>query len=179
MKKYIPFCSAESIFDIDLDFFKKIGVKYLFIDLDNTLDSPHTEIPSERVIQLFKKMVDFGLIPVITSNNTKERVALYASILGVRYMYRTCKPFVFRLKDYIKSENITNKSVIIIGDQIVTDIICANRLKVKSILTNPLVEKELLVTVINRHIDCHYRKKIRKTGLVCDWREIYAKLEQS
>lgn len=176
MKKYIPYCLANSIYDIDCDFYKKIGVKYLFIDLDNTLDSPHTKKPSKRTIDLMSNLIKNGLIPVITSNNSKKRVYMYSKDLGVKFLHRTFKPFTFKLYKYIKRENISIESVIIIGDQIMTDVKCANKLGIKSILTKPLVNKDQVITLINRKIDVHFRKKIALKNLAKDWREIYAKL---
>ena len=37
--KYVPYAVADSIYEIDVDFFKKENVKVLLVDLDNTLDS--------------------------------------------------------------------------------------------------------------------------------------------
>ena len=39
LKIHIPYAHASSIFDIEMDFFKKEGIKTLLVDLDNTLDS--------------------------------------------------------------------------------------------------------------------------------------------
>lgn len=176
MKKYIPFCKANSIYDIDTDFFKKIGASFLLIDLDNTLDSPHTSYPSNKTKELIKKIKSSGLTPVIISNNSKKRVSLYAKELNIEYLSRSCKPFIFKLKRYINCKNISLKSVIIIGDQIMTDVLCANNLEVKCVLTSPLYEKDQLITFINRRIDIHYRKKLDKLKLNNDWRTIYAKI---
>lgn len=176
MKKYIPYCTAKSIYEIDTDFFKKIGISFLLIDLDNTLDSPHTAHPTIETKKLIKKIKDNGLIPIIISNNNRKRVSLYANDLGVEYLHHSFKPFTFRIKRYIKSKNISLKSVIIIGDQIMTDVLCANNLKVKCVLTSPLYEKEQLITFFTRKIDIHYRKKLDRLKLTDDWRAIYAKI---
>jgi predicted HAD superfamily phosphohydrolase YqeG len=42
-----------------------------------------------------------------------------------------------------------------------TDIVCANRLKIKCILTDPLSKEEALVTFFNRKLDNFYRKKYK------------------
>ena len=49
-KKFIPFAHAKSIYEIDPEFFKKQGVKTLFIDLDNTLDSYRAFHPKQETI---------------------------------------------------------------------------------------------------------------------------------
>lgn len=176
MSKYLPYCSAKSIYSINLDFFKRIGVKFLLLDLDNTLDSPHTPIPSKETIDLIEKIKKSGLIPIIVSNNKQKRVSLYSNKLNVTFISRAFKPFPFRVKKYLKDEKISMNSVIIIGDQVFTDIFCANNLGIKSILTDRLSDKDQFVTLINRKIDQHYRKKIIKKGLHKNWEEIYANL---
>ena len=175
MKKYIPSFQAKSIYDIDLDFFKNNGFRYLFLDLDNTLDGPHTTVPSLRAIELINKMKEIGLIPIILSNNKKKRVYRYAEPLNIEFIYRAFKPFPFAIKKYIKSRKIDVDSSIIIGDQIMTDIFCANNAHIKSLLTERLTKKDQIITFINRKIDEHFRKKILKNKLAFDWREYYAK----
>ena len=56
MKRIVPFAYAINVYDIDIDFYKKINAKYIFLDLDNTLDTHVTEVPSERASNLITKM---------------------------------------------------------------------------------------------------------------------------
>ncbi len=175
MKKFVPTYLAKSIYDVDFDFFKKLGIRYLFLDLDNTLDGPHTPVPSLRTIELINKMKSSGLVPIILSNNKQSRVSKYAQPLNIEYIYRAYKPFTKVIKKYIKDKKINANSSIIIGDQIMTDIKCANSANIKSLLTERLTEKDQIITFINRKIDEHYRKRIIKDKLAPDWREIYAK----
>ena len=63
---------------------------------------------------------------------------------------------------YIKRNNLNRNEIIMVGDQILTDVIASKNVKVKVILTEPLVNKDLLVTKINRFIDKIIRRIIRK-----------------
>ena len=176
MKKYVPYCMASSIYDIDLDFFNKIGVNYLLFDLDNTLDGPHTALPSKKCIKLMETIKKSGFTPIIISNNKKKRVNKYSSEINVDYLHRAFKPFPYRLKKYLKDKNIPLESVIMIGDQTCTDIKCANNIGIKSCLTTRLESKDQIVTILNRKIDERNRKIILKKNLSKDWRELYAKI---
>lgn len=180
MKKFVPTFLAKSIYEIDLSFFKDYKIKYLLLDLDNTLDSPHTMLPSFNCVELIKQIKDNGLIPIIISNNSKKRVKKYADVLNIDYVWRTLKPFSFKIKKYLKIKNIDLDSVIIIGDQVFTDIQCANNLKAKSILTERLTNKDQIITFFNRKIDIHYRNRIKKEKLSINWREAkYANSKKS
>lgn len=173
MKNYVPTYSANTIFEIDLNFFLKNKFKYLFVDLDNTLDGPHTYVPSLKTIDLFKKFKKVGLNVVVCSNNSKKRVSKYCQSLNCEYIYRAFKPFPYVIRKYMSNKKIDGNFAIIIGDQIATDIFCANKLKIKSILTNRLTNKDQIVTYLNRKIDEHLRKKVKESKLTKSWREVY------
>ena len=66
-KRLIPYCHAKNIYEIDINFFVSQNVKYLFVDLDNTLDSYKTLTPSEKAIELKKKLDDVNIELIIVS----------------------------------------------------------------------------------------------------------------
>ena len=172
LKRFIPFAHAESIFEIDLSFYKKLGIKYVFADLDNTLDSYKQATPLERAKNLKRELERNGIELIIVSNNTGSRVQKYSKELGVRHFSSLAKPFSFKIKKIMKRANIKPESVVMIGDQIVTDISCANGAKIKSVLTEKLVAEDQPTTRFNRLFDNPLRKKLRKKNLLRDWRQI-------
>lgn len=172
LKRFIPFAHAESIFEIDLSFYGKLGIKYVFADLDNTLDSYKQATPLERAKNLKRELERNGIELIIVSNNTGSRVQKYSKELGVRHFSSLAKPFSFKIKKIMKRANIKPESVVMIGDQIVTDISCANGAKIKSVLTEKLVPEDQPTTRFNRLFDNPLRKKLRKKNLLRDWRQI-------
>ena len=97
-KRFIPFAHAQSIYEIDIDFFKQSNVTLLLIDLDNTLDSYRLHEPTERAINLIKKIKEAGITPIVVSNNTAKRVGHYAESLEVDFLSSAHKPFSKRIK---------------------------------------------------------------------------------
>ena len=172
LKRFIPFAHAESIFEIDLSFYEKLGIKYVFADLDNTLDSYKQATPLERAKNLKEELEKHGIELIIVSNNTGARVQKYSRELGVRHFSSLAKPFSFKIKKIMKRANIKPENVVMIGDQIVTDISCANGAKLKSVLTEKLVPEDQPTTHFNRLFDNPLRKKLRKKNLLRDWRQI-------
>ena len=171
-KRFIPFAHAKSIYHIDFAFYQKLGIKYVFCDLDNTLDSYRQATPLERAKSLKSGLERLGIELIIVSNNTGKRVQTYSKELGVRHFSSLAKPFSFRIKKILKRANIKPETVVMIGDQIVTDISCANGAKLKSILTEKLVPEDQPTTRFNRLFDNPLRKKLKKKNLLRDWREI-------
>ena len=172
LKRFIPFAHAESIYKIDLSFYKKIGIKYVFADLDNTLDSYKQATPLEKAKELKSKLEKEGIELIIVSNNTGARVQKYSKELGVRHFSSLAKPFSLKLKKIMKRSKIKPDEVVMIGDQIVTDISCANGAKVKSVLTEKLVKEDQPTTRFNRLFDNPLRRKLKRKNLLKDWRQI-------
>ncbi len=170
-KKYVPFAHAKSIFDVGEPFFKANGIKVVLCDLDNTLGSVKEKEPSERVFSLVKRMEAWGIRFLICSNNTGGRVGRFASELGIQVASRMMKPLSFRVKAFLKSENINPDEVLLVGDQIMTDVLCANRAGIKSLLTEPISPIDPPWTRFNRIFDKPKRRKLLSEHLVPEWEE--------
>lgn len=159
--KYMPTWYCTNIYKLNLDVLKDKGIKYIFTDLDNTLAPFNIPTPDEKVVKLIENFKKENFKVIIVSNNNGKRVQLFAKGLNIEYISGAKKPFTFVIKRYLKENNIDINEFVLIGDQIMTDIKCANKLKCKSILTNPLSKQESIVTFINRRLDLHYRKKYK------------------
>ena len=55
--------------------------------------------------------------------------------------------------------------MVMIGDQIVTDIVSGNKFKIMTILVDPLGEKDLKITGLNRLVEARIIKYFKKRGL--------------
>lgn len=166
MKKFIPTRHAENIYQIEIDFYLKNNIKFVFSDLDNTLDAYDVLSPSDNAKQLVNKMHGNGIELIIISNNHSDRVKNYSNELGVKCLHSTHKPFKKRLLKFLKINEINISDAIIIGDQTVTDIRCANNCKIKSILVDKLVERDQKTTKFNRFFDKRIRKSLKNKNLL-------------
>ncbi|MCD8204287.1 MAG: YqeG family HAD IIIA-type phosphatase [Coprobacillus sp.] len=171
--KYIPSFTAKSIFEIDPAFFIREGLDIVLIDLDNTLDNCRDKSPAPRVIELLDKFKEAGLYPYITSNNSGRRVKKYAKYLGVTYTYRLMKPFPRRFEKFITSHHLDKNHIVIVGDQIYTDIEVAAKLGVKSVLVEPIRKGDQIFTLINRKRDSKARKILMEENKLIDWRDVW------
>ena len=169
--KFLPYCHARDIFSVDIAFFKKENIKTVLADLDNTLDSYRAKMPSKRVFELKRKLEEANIELVLISNNKEKRVKPYASAFGVRYLFSTHKPFKKRLLNFLNSNDIVKESVMIIGDQLLTDVVMANRAHLKVMLTEKIVKEDQWTTHINRLIDRPIRSYFRRKKKLIDWKE--------
>ncbi len=155
----------KTIYDIDFYKLWEKGFRNILCDLDNTLTAFFNKIPDEKVKNLIDKIRKIGFNFFVISNNRKKRVNMFCEPLDVNgSLYRASKPSVLRLSLFMKKNMIYPDETIVIGDQIMTDVILANRLDVASILIEPVADQDLIVTKINRSFDHKIRKKLRETG---------------
>ena len=160
MSKFKPKMYYKSIFDINYDLLKKKNIKVLIFDLDNTIITVDEEVPNDKVVDLFKRLnSDFKIF--IASNNKKERVRRIGKYMGVHAFYSVVKPTKKIRKLLLNKYDVKMNEVAIIGDQVVTDIFMGNRLKMYTILVDPLGEKDLKVTYFNRWLEKRIIKIIK------------------
>jgi len=171
-RRNIPFALGNSIFEIPPEFYLRLGVKAVLVDLDNTLDPYTVSDPTDKPIEWKKRLMEKGLRIVILSNNSGKRVKRYAGELGVECRCFMRKPFAGPLKRFLKEEGLQPEEVILVGDQIQTDVRAANGAGVRCILTSPLNPTEPPWTKFNRLFDRLKRKKIIEGRLAPKWEEL-------
>lgn len=158
-----PTIYKKNIYEINYKKLKKMGIKCLIFDLDNTLGLIENKMcPKETKTLLKKLQKDFVIF--IASNNTKRRLKPYLEDLGIYGVSNCLKPLTLGLKRIKRKYNFKKSEMVMIGDQIVTDILSAKRFKIMSILVDPLGEKDLKITGLNRKIESIIIKKYEKDG---------------
>ncbi|HHT66935.1 MAG TPA: YqeG family HAD IIIA-type phosphatase [Erysipelotrichaceae bacterium] len=174
-KKFIPYAHAQSVYEISTDFYKTNNVRVLLIDLDNTLDSYRLYYPTDRAIKLIKDLKKEDIKPVVISNNCRKRVCGYAEALGVDCIYSARKPFSFKIKRFLNKNGIKNNETMLIGDQLITDVLAAKGANIRVVLTEKIVKEDQWTTHINRLLDRPIRYHLSKKGWLPDWRKKYGK----
>ena len=156
--------------------YSKNNVTTLLIDLDNTLDSYRLYEPTERAVQLIEDIKKTGVTPVVVSNNRGKRVGTYAKALGVEYIYSAHKPFSRRIRNFLKERNVPIENSMLVGDQMITDVLAAKGAHLRVVLTEKIVKEDQWTTHINRLLDRPIRKHLNKKGKLPDWRTKYGQM---
>ena len=164
MRGIRPDIYKKNIYEINYDKLYLSGVKCLIFDLDNTLGLIEDEKCPDKTKKLIIKLKEKFII-VISSNNFKGRINKYLDDLGIEGRSFSLKPSIYSLKRIQERYKLKKKEMIMIGDQLITDIIAAKRFRIKSILVDPLGEKDLKITSVNRFIENLIIKRLEKKGL--------------
>lgn len=149
MENFRPKMYYKSIFDINYELLKKMKIKVLIFDSDNTVVLIDEDEPNDNVVNLITKLnKDFKVF--IASNNTQKRVKKIGDKLNVHAFYLVRKPSRKIKKLLLKQCTVEMNEVAVIGDQIMTDIFMGNRLGMHTILIDPMGKKDLKKTFFNR-----------------------------
>jgi HAD superfamily phosphatase (TIGR01668 family) len=166
LKKLIPSYYLADIYALTIKDLKALEVDILFFDLDNTLDPFYNKVPSLETTTFIQNFLANDIKVFVLSNNHQKRIKTYCESLHIPYLFHCYKPFKHKINKFIIHNGFSRANILLVGDQILTDIICANSLKIKSLLVEPYVKTDLKKTMINRFIDKKIRKKMKEKGLL-------------
>lgn len=160
-------CCCTSVLKIDFDFLKNSGIEWILLDLDNTLDSPYSKEPSASVYEFGKMVKAAGLNCGIISNNWNvARASSYAQAVQAKFfLFSAGKPFVRRVKRCLKQQGIKPEKSLFCGDQLLTDRMIADKLKIRFCLVKPISNKEPFFTLFNRLFELPLRTLWARHGL--------------
>jgi HAD superfamily phosphatase (TIGR01668 family) len=135
----IPDYSFRSVCCVTPDFLKERGVRVLLLDLDNTIAPYGTVVPPEEIAAWAENMKDNGIMLFIVSNNRGSgRVGSLASAFGVDYIMKAGKPGSGGVRRALERLGRKPEETALMGDQIFTDVLAANRAGALSIVVEPI-----------------------------------------
>lgn len=162
MSLFYPKQYLDSIYDLDVHALKKQGIDGIVLDIDNTLVPYHVPVPTQAVKDFVSSLKAAGIAAVIASNNTGERVELFARELELYAIHKANKPLRSGLVRCTKTMGTTCKTTAVIGDQIFTDVLGANLCGMYSILVKPLPSAENTFFKVKRFFERIILKRMQK-----------------
>ena len=163
--KIYPRLYCKNILEVTPEFLKENNIKALILDVDNTLLDFDLKI-IDGLENWGKTMKENEIKCIILSNSNKEtKVKMVADLLGIEYIKFAMKPLKRGFKMAQKQLDVPFENIAAVGDQIFTDVIGANSVKMYSILVKPLAEKDLWMTRFKRPIEeLVIKKYLKKIG---------------
>lgn len=164
LKKFLPDIYSESIFTINYKKLKEKGIKCILIDLDNTISPAKEVVFYKEVKELINKLKkDFKVI--IFSNNFPKRVSKFGDHYDVDIACLSLKPLLYKYIHIARKYKFKRREIAAIGDQLMTDIIGANKVGFTSILVHPMTDIDETETWLNRQLEKMILKRFNKK----DW----------
>ena len=165
MEEYLPDIYQKSIYTLDYSKLLGRGIKCLLFDLDNTIVPPFSAEMPKKAKDLFVGLKQKGFKIIIFTNSPQIRLKGFKNYLGVDGVSSAHKPRVNKLIKLLKDYGFTASEVAIIGDQIMTDVKCGNKVGITTVLVNPISDKDFFLTKIHRFKERRKMKKLRDMDL--------------
>ncbi len=169
-KKLFPNQYVKSIFEINLTELKELGIKGIITDLDNTLVEWDRALATPEVKEWFKTIQQLDMKVTIVSNNTEKRVKAFSNPEEVVYIHNAKKPMRRAFLKAFQDMGLAPEEVVVVGDQIFTDVLGGNRAGLQTILVVPVTKTDGFFTRFNRRMERIVLKKMRQKGLI-QWEE--------
>lgn len=160
IQDYKPTWMIDAIYDITPEQLHKHGVKAVLTDLDNTLIAWNNPDGTPELRQWIESMKEAEIPVIVVSNNKASRIDRAVSHLGLEYVSRAMKPFTKGFKEVESKYNFAKEDLIMVGDQLMTDIRGSNRAGIKSVLVKPVVTSDAWNTKFNRWRERRVMKKL-------------------
>lgn len=171
LKQFIPKLRVISVLEIDLKELQKQGIRGIITDLDNTLVGATVAEAFPELIMWFEQVREMGFQLVIVSNNDEVRVSRFAKPLSIPFVHNARKPTNRAFKKALNIMQLQPNQAVVIGDQLLTDVLGGNRLGLHTILVRPIdLLGEGRMTKFNRRIEKRIVGSLRKRGLM-EWED--------
>lgn len=134
----MPRYRFKSILDVTPDDIKAMGAKAVGLDIDNTLCPDGKFKCIDGVKEWIRSVTDEGIPIMIISNCTIMRMLPLARFLELPYIHLAKKPKPRGLIKAAKRLNVDIAELAMIGDQLFSDIMAANRCGAIPVRIDPL-----------------------------------------
>lgn len=162
MEKFKPTYMIASVEKIPFVLLERDNIKGLIFDVDNTIATMGKSI-TEGCYKWIKEAKELGYKICILSNSVNlKKVRKIMNDLDILGLCFAKKPSTKGFEMALNLLNLKKEEVIMVGDQLFTDVWGANRFGIKSILVNPINKKEGPFTLLKRPIEKIILKKLKE-----------------
>ena len=146
----LPTMMTRELTDLTPEFLYKKDIRLLMMDFDNTIVPYVTDNPSRKVLQWLEKMSEYEIHLCVVSNSKKDRVQTFCEKHGIDCITHAGKPGTKGIKACLYHYGVQEEYAALVGDQIYTDVLGANRAGVRSILVKSIKNHNIWLAA--RHV---------------------------
>ncbi len=140
------------------EFLSREGISGIILDLDNTLTRWEDANVAPGIAEWVQALKDAGIVLVILSNGVRNKQVSVSKSLDIPLITSIMpKPLAGGFRRALHLLELPCEKVAMVGDIIFTDILGANRLGIKTILTDPLSRIDFPGTKVWRLLEVVFR----------------------
>ena len=153
VRPFCPISAYHALHEIPLQALWDNGKRLILLDVDNTLVKWKQEDFSEEVLTWLKEAEGIGFKMCILSNTRHpERLKRISARLDVPYIRDRFKPSRKMYRIALRKFGLEADEAVMIGDQILTDILGANRSGIEAIWLNRMGTREFIGTRLGNRV---------------------------
>ncbi|GEL14260.1 YqeG family HAD IIIA-type phosphatase [Pediococcus cellicola] len=162
IEKFKPTWCLDKIYSLTPEELKRAKIKAVLTDLDNTLIAWDNPDGTQELWTWIKRMENAGIPVVVVSNNSHSRVKRALKSIQLPFVSRALKPLNYGISRALRQLGLDADEVVMVGDQLLTDVLAANMAGTRSILVKPLLNSDAWNTKINRFFEYFIQKRLTK-----------------
>lgn len=171
IERFKPTWMINAIYDLTPEQLRNQGIRAVFTDLDNTLLAWNNPDGTPQLREWIQKMEAANIPIVVVSNNDEERVARALSDLKLPFISRAMKPLSIGIKKAKDRLQLSSHEVVMVGDQLITDVHAGNACNVRTILVKPILSSDAWNTSINRFFERFLMLRLHQKYPNMTWQE--------
>ncbi len=134
----LPKVIVPALTDVTPELLHSLGVSLLMLDFDNTIVPYTTDKPTPEMEQWFRQIRASDITVCVVSNSKRGRVPTFCEERDIPCITHACKPFSKGIRECLTRYGGEACKAALVGDQIYTDTLGANRAGVVSILVKAI-----------------------------------------
>ncbi|MCC8098426.1 MAG: YqeG family HAD IIIA-type phosphatase [Eubacterium sp.] len=143
----------NSVYELTPGRLKALKIKTVIFDIDNTLVPYFVKKPTKEVLDYFDSLKASGIGIAVLSNSKSKRAEEFCRGLKIPFVSGAKKPLNKGLKKLMRELSLKPEEVLIIGDQIFTDVLLGNLNGIYSVLVKKVDKKDELITAVKRPLE--------------------------
>ncbi len=132
----------QNVLQIDLEEMRKKGVKGFIFDLDNTLMAPNTGVFTEEIKAWLDELMKEFKVAIVSNNPIPSYEKKVREVVDMPIYFKAGKPSRKFVREALKELGISPLEAAMVGDRPLTDIWVGQRLKMITVLVDPLRKKQ-------------------------------------
>ena len=131
---FLPGILTDELTDLTPEILHGRNIRLLMMDFDNTIVPYTTSIPTQRMADWIRNMLESDVLLCVVSNSRNDRVKIFCEKYGLPCITRAKKPGTRGIRECLEQFEIPAEEAALVGDQIFTDTLGANCAGVTPIL---------------------------------------------
>lgn len=154
MNALIPDGYFASVADIDLTFdVLNKGYTSVLLDIDNTVRSRCNNLVPHSIAVWIEKACSLDISVCLVSNNWHQNIFVMQRELGIPVFGKALKPLPFGFQSARRAFQVEKSQMLMVGDQLVTDILGAHWYGIAAYLVAPLAPCDPPYTALMRRFE--------------------------